>query len=387
MTLSKTIVFIIQLLLFQHLIMNNTPDGFARMSKNNINQKLLEYSKDRKVEEIKELIEKGADLNTQDDAKWTPLFFSVVYENYELTRYLISRKINVNHRDKLGRTALILGAEKGNLPVVKLLVEQKAELDIQENFNGRTALMIAINERRKDVARYLIDKGANVQLRDEFGITATILAAERSYVELVKMLVHRKADLNAQDADGKTALMHAVIYANAFPTIKYLVDQKADIHLADKEGRTVLMHAALYSRFESVNCLLKNRAIINKPDSKGMTALIHAVSSERYRLREKPLIRVVQLLIKNRAEVNRKDEKGLTGLMHAAKNGLLETVKFLVNADADLKLRDNRGLTAFDIAKVECKNKALYYNRRVARHCQNCTEIIAILAASNNNRE
>ena len=54
----------------------------------------------------------------------------------------------------------------GHMDVAKLLVDNGARLDIQDNISGNSALIWAVREGRKEVAKYLIDKGANMNLHN-----------------------------------------------------------------------------------------------------------------------------------------------------------------------------------------------------------------------------
>jgi ankyrin repeat protein len=60
--------------------------------------------------------------------------------------------VNVQNKDKW--TALMLAAAKGHVGVVRLLVEAKADLNVQDK-RGRTALTVAIRSRSNEVAKML----------------------------------------------------------------------------------------------------------------------------------------------------------------------------------------------------------------------------------------
>jgi ankyrin repeat protein len=58
-------------------------------------------------------------------------------------------------------------------------------------------------------------------------------------------LLRRGAQIDAQDASGQTALMHAVLQAD-YDKVKLLIDHGADISLCDDNGETALAHAMSY---------------------------------------------------------------------------------------------------------------------------------------------
>ena len=66
----------------------------------------------------------------------------------------------------MGNSALIGVSFKGNLEIVKLLVDNKARLDIQNN-TGSTALIYSAMYKNKEVYDFLISAGANKELKDK----------------------------------------------------------------------------------------------------------------------------------------------------------------------------------------------------------------------------
>ena len=108
----------------------------------------------KSLEEIKELLKKGADLEA---------------------------------KDKYGDTALMRAAFKGQLDVVKCFVELGADLDEKDGV-GKTALMIAAAWGKSDVVKYLAECGAGVDASDEEGRTALDIAKYFRNADCVKFL-------------------------------------------------------------------------------------------------------------------------------------------------------------------------------------------------------
>ena len=57
-----------------------------------------------------------------------------------------------------------------------------------------------------DIVRLLLEARADVNAKDVEGTTALMLASGLGYAEVVTLLVQAGADLNAQDSLGRTAL-------------------------------------------------------------------------------------------------------------------------------------------------------------------------------------
>nr|QGT51399.1 hypothetical protein Unknown280_0910 [uncultured Spirochaetaceae bacterium] len=57
----------------------------------------------------------------------------------------------------------------------------------------------------------MLDKGANVNAKvDKYGYTTLILAAQKGYLDVAKLLIDKGTCINAKDEFGKTAEMWAI---------------------------------------------------------------------------------------------------------------------------------------------------------------------------------
>lgn len=84
--------------------------------------------------------------------------------------------------------------------------------DVNHRYEGGwTALMHAADNGGRRVTGYLLDAGADVNAQNDEGKTALIIAAEadEQYEEIVEALLDHGADVDIQDIDGNTAEMVA----------------------------------------------------------------------------------------------------------------------------------------------------------------------------------
>ncbi len=97
--------------------------------------------------------------NTDDRSKFTRPFLheAILRENKVAVILALEAKINVNIRDNLNKTALMLTAEDGQLEFTQLLVTANADLNAVDA-NGFTALGLAVQAGKAKVVEYLAEK-------------------------------------------------------------------------------------------------------------------------------------------------------------------------------------------------------------------------------------
>jgi ankyrin repeat protein len=206
--------------------------------------------------------------------------------------------------------------------------------------------MLCISEHQPatlKLVRKLLETGkADVEAKDENGLTALIRAAGYGREAVVKLLLETgKADVEAKDEKGATALMYAAHWGHKAVVKLLLVTGKTDVEAKDEIGTTALMFAA-DDRHEAVVKLLlvTGKADVEAKDENGLTALIRAADDGHEAV-------VKLLLVTGKADVEAEDENGLTALLYAAERGQEAVVKLLlVTGKADVEAKDEKGATA-----------------------------------------
>ena len=166
-----------------------------------------------------------------------------------------------------------------------------------------------------------------------------------------ELILKAGANINAKDADGMTALMHAANFARDKVT-KLLLKHGADVKIRDSSGKTALMYAANHEEDDVARLLLEHGADVNAKDKSGNTALMFAAGQEEQYIKIEN-DKVVRLLLEHGAEVDAKNESGETALMVAASNGYEKNVTLLLEHGADADLRNADGKTARELAARE----------------------------------
>ena len=143
---------------------------------------------------------------------------------------------NVNSRNRLGESALVIVLKKNRLDLAEVLLAAGADVNLPA-VNGITPLMTAAYAGHVDMVKTLLDKGADVAAPDRLKKSAMTYAAGEGHTEVVKLLLARGVDPNAVYEHGLTALMWAAGYGRV-DAMRVLLDAGARADLKDDRGLT-----------------------------------------------------------------------------------------------------------------------------------------------------
>ena len=194
---------------------------------------------------------------------------------------------------------------------MRTLLEQGADINIQDEKNKDTPLHRSIWYGRFEVFKLLLEKGADVQKKNKYG----------------NMPIHFAAMY------GKTDMINC------------LLEKGADIHSQGAFGDTPLHRAAFNDRLDIVQLLLEKGARVNETNNIGHTAL-HEAAGQGHPA-------VARILIENGAKINVKDIQGKTALHAASYHAKIPVINILLEAGADVNIINRHDETAIDLAANE----------------------------------
>lgn len=165
---------------------------------------LNKYIMNNDVMAVKCAIGQGADIESKDFLDRTPLMLASYFGNIEIVKLLLEQGVELNARNKDNNTALILAGYFGNTDIVELLLDKGARTDFR-NKNGNTALIEAAQSDKIDIVEKLILKGADMNMTNNQGNTALIEASIKGNTQIVKLLIQNGADKKIQNYEKQTA--------------------------------------------------------------------------------------------------------------------------------------------------------------------------------------
>jgi len=158
----------------------------------------------------------------------------------------------------------------------------------------------------------------------------------------LRSLLKSRADINASQADGATAIQWAA-YKNDLEMADLLIAAGANVKAANHDGATALYLASIAGSAPMMDKLLKAGADVNERGPEGETPIMLAARNGR--------VDALKVLLEHKADVNATDTlRGTTALMWAAEQGHPEAVKLLIEHGASVSAAsafDTRGGKAY----------------------------------------
>ncbi|KAJ7481648.1 ankyrin repeat-containing domain protein [Mycena latifolia] len=259
-------------------------------------------------------------------------------------------EVTVNAKGGHWETSLQAASHSGSVEVVRLLLENGADVNNAQGGQTATPLQLASVIGNGKMARLLLEHGADVNAQGEqYGNALSAASSAREEcVDLVRLLLENGADVNAQGGRQNTALQEASSMGHE-NVVRLLLEHGADVNAQRRQSGTChgadinaqggqygnALNAALQTWKENVKMvrlLLENGADVN---AQGEITL-QAASSKGHE-------NVVRLLLEHGADVN---ARGGIALQAASSKGREKVVRLLLDHGADVNAQGGIALQA-----------------------------------------
>ncbi|KAI9347869.1 ankyrin repeat-containing domain protein [Pilaira anomala] len=248
------------------------------------------------------------DVNAMKRGDWTPVMSAALKGNLEIVKILVNAGALLNRTTRDGRTALYLAVQEGHIQLSKYLTDQYPQAITQATKSGRlptqaaAALTCMNQDEGKDTPAYII----------------TTYLLSHTTEPLSTLLLHR-------DNSGRNILLDSAVSQN-LQLLRFLLDHGADPNDSDSLGRNMIHHAAMMGHLNVLKLLNELNVNWDTPDTWDLW----------------------------------------TPLMHAARQGHLEVVKYLVETiKVNVVSKDKQGRTAMELAQLWKHDSVVDYLQKV----------------------
>ena len=297
------------------------------------------------ISTVQMMLERSVDFRKVDDLGRTILHGASINGHCDIIRLLVDAGLAVDVRGNVGETSLHDAGRAGYASVAETLLELGADPSITDNA-GRTPRIIAVQRGNEDVARILKEKELQLGLakgRIDDSSSPAWAIAQRNRPDIMATLIACGGDLDEKDPDTYDTALHVACWAGYNEILEQLLPAGANPNVINKFYRTPLKQAVIRGNLEATKMLLKYGARV---DVEGETesALTWAQGERQFE--------IANLLIKANAKIDATVMPIQPTFFAAVVLGDAEAVKILIRHGAETQIRDGRGHTALQLAKI-----------------------------------
>lgn len=267
----------------------------------------------------------------------TYIFWAAYKGNIPLMKYLLEQGANTALKDDKGYSILNFAASTGqqNTQVYDVCLAHGAELNTDLTPNGANALLLSIAyDTDLSLLNYFVTKGISLTSKDKKGNNAFNYAAKTGNIKMMKYL-HTNG-IKGDDRAFLFASQGTRNTTNGIEVFKYLEGLGLQANVLNEEGQNPL-HILAYRSKDTLlmRHLLTKNINVNSADTAGNTPFLNAVQSNT--------LEMVSFLWPKVKDINFQNNKGATALSLALANNTSEVVTFLLKNGASVQAKDKEG--------------------------------------------
>jgi ankyrin repeat protein len=169
---------------------------------------------------------------------------------------------------------LMQAIEKGDLALVKKLIDEGTSIDVQL-FNGMKPIHQAAATGQADIAQYLLEQGADVNSRMINDISPLFIAVESQHPDVLKVLLSKGAQYSGRE-------IQLAIVNDDLDMLKLLVTTPELANLRGRKDTTLLHSAAMSGKPAIAQYLIDQGAKVDAKTDDGETPLDMATRNKEH---------------------------------------------------------------------------------------------------------
>ncbi|NRB58691.1 MAG: ankyrin repeat domain-containing protein [Winogradskyella sp.] len=310
------------------------------------------------------LITHGADVLVEKNHNEANVLLLVApyLKDTKLIDYFKVKGISIQDTDKHGNGLFNYTAKRGNISLLKKLVELGIPYQTFNDQGGNAMIFAAKGARRHtntlEVYEYLESLGIEPNVKTKEGETPLhALAYNCKDIDVINYFLDKGVNPNQENTDGNTPFMNAAS-RNDLDIIKLLANSNTDLNHLNKKGQSALMLAVQRNLNDVVAYLLENGSDLSIIDSKGNSLayyLLNAFNNKNSKIFEDKL----ELLLRAGLNMTKNQSKENTLYHLAVEKNDLELIKRLKDFEIEINAKNSDGLTALHIASMKAKNEII----------------------------
>jgi ankyrin repeat protein len=299
---------------------------------------------------VNQLIRAGANVNDANREGVTPLAMAALYGRAAIIDVLLEAAGDAKQRTANGETLLMFAARSGNPDAIRRLAAAGADINAKENLRGTTALMWAVDQKHPVAVKTLIDLGADVSARSGGAGLPRNYMAPRVDTTAVEAATKRHADALAAGRTYNEQLeweaAHGVKISLGFRGTLNADGTPAAVETARRPGLTPAAAPTVPTPppapapdADDTDAVV---AGLVGAGGGGLTPLIFAA-------REGDL-ESTKYLLDGGADIDQTSQYGWTPLLSATNNRHYQLATYLIERSADVNLANKGGWTPLYLA-------------------------------------
>lgn len=229
-----------------------------------------QISRNELAQNIKEIIEAGKGINSQNEDGQTPLFLACQIGEVSLVRHILNAGGLLDITTNMGFAPLHAAASNGHVEVASILLKRGVSADVQNPLNGFTPLYVAASAGQLQFCELLIAYGADVNLLSYYHRSPLMYAIKNGYIQVAELLLENGAAIEEYNNSGQTPLLIAVQKKRP-KIVKLLWEKGANTSAISANGCNVFVYACSNSDIEMLKLLVELDIDINMVDGGGYT--------------------------------------------------------------------------------------------------------------------
>ena len=281
-------------------------------------QSLVNFSvRSGNVKFVKQLMESGLNFNTMTK-EGSPLNLAIDRHDTQMIKFLLQNGVDPDLSVDGSQPPLIRAIKKNDEVIVKVLIEGKANVNIQ--YRGTSAAIIALTNRDVNITKMLLSHSA--WSKDKyFDSVGLVRAIKLKDLDLIKLVLDKGVDPNLKG--GTSLALFEAASTQDTDIVQLLLDRGANIKIRIRHDDHILTQNPYGLRYDMAAFLISRGADPDRMRLNRQTALHIAAKVGRPEL--------VRLYIKHGARVNAKDDEGRSPAFIATRHGYPEILELLIN--------------------------------------------------------